>query len=39
MVSIGFVGAGVIILATVMAIAEGYISDAEHTTGTSHLLL
>lgn len=33
MVSIGFVGAGVIILAIVMAIAEGYISDAEHTIG------
>lgn len=33
MVSIGFGGAGVIILAVVMAIAEGYISDAEHRTG------
>lgn len=33
MVSMGFVGAGVIILAIVMAIAEGYMSDAEHTTG------
>lgn len=33
MVSIGFVGAGVIILAIVMAISEGYISDTEHTTG------
>ncbi|MEW2010949.1 MULTISPECIES: hypothetical protein [unclassified Microbacterium] len=32
-VSMGFVGASVIILAIVMAIAEGYISDAEHTTG------
>jgi hypothetical protein len=39
MVSMGFVGAGVIFLAIVMAIAEGYISDAEHTSGTSHLLL
>ncbi|MCT1363572.1 MULTISPECIES: hypothetical protein [unclassified Microbacterium] len=33
MVSVGCVGAGVIALAIVMAIAEGYISDAEHTTG------
>ena len=34
MVSVGCVGAGVIALAIVMAIAEGYISDAEHTTGS-----
>lgn len=33
LVSIGFVGAAVIVLAIVLAIAEGYISDAEHTTG------
>lgn len=33
MVGIGFVGAAVTVLAVVMAIAEGYISDAEHTTG------
>lgn len=33
MVGIGFVGAAVMVLAIVMAIAEGYISDAAHTTG------
>ncbi len=33
MVSVGLVGAAVIVLAVVMAIAEGYASDAEYRTG------
>lgn len=33
MVGIGVVGAAVIVLAIVMAIAEGYISDATYATG------
>lgn len=33
MVGIGFVGGIVVVLAIVMAIAEGYISDATHSTG------
>ncbi|MFJ2552921.1 hypothetical protein [Microbacterium sp. NPDC087591] len=33
MVSIGVVGAAVIVLAVVMTIAEGYVSDADYRTG------
>ena len=33
MVGIGLLGAAVIVPAIVMAIAEDYISDAEHTSG------
>ncbi len=33
MIGIGFVGVAVIVLACVLAIAEGYVSDATHATG------
>ena len=33
MVGIGLVGTAILVLAVIMAIAEGYLSDDEHTTG------